>query len=153
MNTLRSFLLFSILMVSGYSIVAQPGQGRRFDERIRDLESRRVAHITNALSLSPTEATMFWPVYNEYLKKVNDLNEEQRKWHQRMASARILSESEAALIAENEVERMEKAASLRRTYHEKLKDILPVIKIAQLYEAEREFNRMLFRETQQRFRE
>lgn len=153
MNTLRSVLISAILLVYGFNLVAQPGMGRRFEERVRALESRRVAHITNALSLSPKEATMFWPVYNEYLKKVNDLNDEQRKWHQRMAASGNLAESEAALIAENEVERMEKAASLRRTYHEKLKEILPMTKIARLYEAEREFNRMLFRETQQRFRQ
>lgn len=157
----NSFVIVFFLMAS-LPVFSQPGhgpgpgpgpgfgQGRRADVRMEAIESRRIAHITNALSLNPAEARLFWPVYNEYLAKAEQLNAENRAWQQRVNQIQSMSEKEAAEIAEREVRRMEEAAALKRQYHEKLKDILSARKIAQLYEAERSFNRMLFRQTQER---
>lgn len=160
MKQYRFFLSSIILLFSCLSLFSQPGrgpgpgpgagQGRLFNERMQAIESRRVAHITNALSLTPAEAREFWPIYNEYLDRVNRMNQEAREWQEKMPDINQLSDKEAAELAEMEVQRMEDAAALRRNYHEKLKDVLSLKKIALLYEAERSFNRMLFRQTQHR---
>jgi hypothetical protein len=160
MKQYRLFFSIFILLFSSLSLFSQPGrgpgpgpgagQGRQFNERMQAIESRRVAHITTALSLTPAEAREFWPIYNEYLEQVNRMNQEARVWQEKMSDIKQLSDKEAADFAEMEVRRMEDAAALRRSYHEKLKEVLPMKKIALLYEAERSFNRMLFRQTQQR---
>lgn len=161
MNHYKLFLSISILIFSSLSLFSQPGrgpgpgpgQGRLYNERMQAIESRRVAHITSALSLTPAEAREFWPVYNEYLDKVNRMNQEARIWQEKISDIEKLSNKEAAELAELEVQRMEDAAALRRSCHEKLKEVLPMKKIALLYEAERSFNRMLFRQTQHRMGE
>ncbi len=133
-------------------LAGQPGQGRRLDDRMEAIQARRIAFITDRLSLSPAEAREFWPVYNEYLDKQHELSQKHRGWIMQIRNIDQVSEEEAARIAEQEIKRLEESAALRRTYHEKLKEVLPIRKIAMLYEAERSFNQSLVRESQQRFR-
>lgn len=152
MTLTRAAIIIFIIGTLQMNLVAQPGQGRRMGERMGAIDSRRVAHITKSLSLTPDEAKLFWPVYNEYLEKLEELSRKHRNWNEQVYAIDNLSDKEAALIAEREISRLEESAVLRRTYHEKLKKVLPIKKIAMLYEAEREFNRALFRESQYRMR-
>ncbi len=152
MNMLRSIPIIAILLTSAlfaYAQPSQPGQGRT-DERMQALESRRVAFITERMGLTPREARLFWPIYNEYNQKVEALNNSMRNMHREMPDPGKLTEEQAAIFIEKDVERLEQTAALRREYHEKLKEVIPARKIALLYEAEKEFNRVLFRESQQR---
>lgn len=153
MRPVKKFLLFLPVILFCYSAAAQQGQRRMQDERMRAIESRRIAYFTDRMDLTPSEATVFWPIYNEYLGKVEELNHKQRQWSRDLAAKTRLSDAEAAEFAEREVWRFEEAARLRRTYHEKLKEVLPAQKLVQLYEAEKSFNRLLFRESQQRMRD
>lgn len=149
---MKTIGILIIMLAFQLQAAGQPGQGRRFDQRMGAIEARRIAYITDRLSLTPAEARTFWPVYNEYLTKQQELSQKHRSWSLQMRGIDELSDQEAARIAEQEVSRLEESAALRRTYHEKLKEVLPIRKIALLYEAERSFNQSLVRESQQRFR-
>ncbi len=152
MKKTRNIFVLVILGLWGLSAFSQPGFGRRFEDQMQAIEARRVAHITEKLSLTPKEAQVFWPVYNEYLEKVSELSQKQREWYQEINRVRNMSDAEWDKLAEAEVLRMERSAALRREYHSKLKEILPIKKVALLYEAEQSFNRLLMRETQHRMR-
>ncbi len=125
---------------------AQGGPGQR-QERHEQMEARRIAFITRELSLTPAEAKAFWPVYNEYHEKRNEMMRKHRSQRQQLNNLDRLSEQELLLIADAEIANMEEMAALRREYHEKFKNILPVKKVIELYEAERNFNRNLLRES------
>ncbi len=148
----KTIFIFFMLNALWISIYGQTGHGRRFEDQMQAIEARRVAHITERLSLTPQEARVFWPVYNEYLSKVRELSQKQREWFIQMGRLDELTDNEITKLAEAEVLRLEKTAELRREYHEKLKKILPIKKVALLYEAEQSFNRLLVRETQHRIR-
>ncbi len=152
MSAVRIFLLLLIVSSNSLWVCAQPGMGQRFEERMRAIEARRVAHITDQLSLTPKEATVFWPVYNEYLEKVNALSRSQREWLIKIQNLDALSDSEAESLAEKEVIRLEQTAALRREYHKRLKELIPIRKLVLLYEAEQSFNRLMVRESQHRMR-
>ena len=139
---IAAFLLMSIAI----SISAQPGQGRRFSEHHEKIHSRKVAFITNKLELTPTEAQAFWPVYNEFTKKQKELMQEKAITPSCYSDIDEMSEAELIELAEKEVIMAEAVASLRREYHEKYMEVLPVKKVIKLYIAEKEFNRELFRE-------
>ncbi len=148
----KALFIFLMLSAWGISIYGQPAHGRRFEDQMQAIEARRVAHITERLSLTPQEARVFWPVYNEYLTKIGELSQKQRQWFLQMGRINEQTDHEIAKLADKEVLRLEKTAELRREYHEKLKEILPIKKVALLYEAEQSFNRLLVRETQHRMR-
>lgn len=122
------------------------------DSRLDAIKTKRIAFLTERLSLTPEEARPFWPVYNEY----NEKRDEQSKAHrQRWAGKEVseMSKEEAGRYAEDQVRYLEQSAATKREYFEKLKRILPLQKIALLYEAERDFNKMLFQEARRRGRD
>ncbi len=151
--SLKSMLLLFMAVMLSIPAFSQPGQGRRHQERMRVIETRRIAFITEYMDLTPDEAKMLWPIYNEYNNKVQALQDNFRERSDEMPEASEMTEEQAALYIEKEIHRFEKMAEIKRELHENLKEVLPVQKVALLYEAERRFNRMLFRESQQRGRE
>jgi hypothetical protein len=141
-------LIFSValLLILTSNLFSQ-GRQRQWQDRYRQLESQRIAFITRELSLSPEEAQVFWPVYNEYNQKRNQLMINHRLSRADEQNLHQLSEAELNELADSDVRNLEEMAALRREYHQKFKQILPTIKVIQLYIAERDFNRKLFNES------
>lgn len=141
-----------LVLVSCFTAFSQQRQGQGPDARLEAIESRRIAFLTEKMSLTPEEARQFWPVYNEYNRKRDELTaDHRRKWAD--ANVSEMSNDQAGRYAEELITFMERNAAIKREYHEKLKRILPAKKIALLYEAERDFNRILFQEARRRGRE
>lgn len=146
MSLFQKYLLLSlVIMMAGFSGYSQ---GRKQQERMEALNARKIAFITQHMSLSPEEARVFWPLYNEYSEQRDELLHQQFGIGNKKEVSKM-SATEIAEYAECEVTRLEESAKLKREFHEELKDILSIEKIALLYEAERDFNRMIFREARQ----
>lgn len=99
------------------------------------LEAQRIAFITNKLELTPEESQQFWPLFNQYKQEEKTLRESVK----RPGSLSSASDEaiEAYLLAELNME--EKQIDLKRQYLQKLKEVLPIRKIARLNMAERQF--------------
>ncbi len=157
-NKLQSLtLLLLVFMLTGND-QATAQRGQRAGERPRDarkeaIEARRISYITSKLSLSPEDAKVFWPIYNEYTKKVDELSDHFRQTTEAMPDPEDMSEEQAAIYVEAEISRFEESAALRREYTERLLEVIRVEQVALLFQAERGFNRMLFREAQRRHRQ
>jgi hypothetical protein len=141
----RFFVTTLILILTVLNLSAQ-GRQRNWQEHYRELESQRISFLTKELSLTPEEAKVFWPVYNEYNQKRNQMMIRHRR--QRMATRNLnrLNDKELREIADHDVRSLEEMAGLRREYHEKFLQILPARKVVLLYDAERDFNRKLMQE-------
>jgi hypothetical protein len=142
----RMIISLAMFLILSASLFSQ-GRQRQWQEKYRQLESQRIAFITRELSLSPEEAQVFWPVYNEYNEKRNQLMVKHRLNRADEVDLQQLSEPELIELADSDVSNLEEMAALRRGYHEKFKQILPTIKVIQLYIAERDFNRNLYNES------
>ncbi len=140
---LRLFVL-TVLMASSVNLLGQRQQNRL--DRMEKIKSQRIAFLTERMSLTPDEAQKFWPVMNEFFKNRQDLLREFRNQWSWDIDVSKLTEREAERYAEGQIQNLEMAAKLARQLHEELRKILPAKKIAQLYEAEEEFNRKLVRE-------
>ncbi|MFP4289386.1 MAG: hypothetical protein ACLFQS_09015 [Bacteroidales bacterium] len=141
----KLFLVCVMAMISLTTIAQPPGRGQWQNHQER-LESQKVAFITRELDLSIEEAQIFWPVYNDYMEKRNELMIKHRAERERINNPEELKEEELVEIANSEIENMEEMTALRRQYHDKFMEILPVLKVVKLYKAERDFNRNLLRE-------
>ncbi len=155
--TMQNFFIAIIALLITSGLAAQPGRsdfrsGPQMQERKEAIEARKVAYITKKLDLTPAEAQLFWPIYNAYNREVDELSELIRTKRAEMPPVSEMDEAQAAEFVEDEVYRFEKAAELRREYTEKMLEVISVEKVALLFEAERSFNRMLFREAQRRHR-
>jgi hypothetical protein len=119
-------------------------QNKQHDDQHKNIEAQRVAFITQELNLTPDEAKVFWPVYNEYEAKRHELRKSFRNpddFHKQDIDK--LTDKEATQILDNQIIEAQKFLDLRKEYHTKFKSVLPAIKVLKLYDAEREFQKML----------
>ena len=130
----------------------QRQEHRERDARKEAIEARRISYITSKLSLSTDEAKLFWPIYNAYTHKVDEISAAFREKLETMPDPEDMTAEEAARYVEAELTRFEESAALRREYTEKLLEVISINQVALLFDAERGFNRMLFREAQRRHR-
>ena len=116
----------------------QNTQGQQAMDRI---QSEKIAFFTNELDLSPKEAQKFWPVYNDYSK-------ESRVAHDAtMRAFRNLSGRPGETLPDKEVEKrlseymkaLKKENDLSIEYYNKFKEVLPIKKVAKLYQTEEAF--------------
>jgi len=143
--TVGSLLLIALLLQT-YSASAQQGQQHRYGQKGNSdkIEAQRIAFITKELELTPDEAKAFWPVYNEYDVKRHELRKTFKDANDiHKPEIEKLSEKEASQMLDNQIIEAQKLLDLRKEYHSKFKSVLPAIKVLKLYDAEREFQKML----------
>lgn len=145
MNPLKmivaSTLMLSIVCASAF---AQPGSKAK--EKVR---AHKVAFLTQQLNLTPEEAQQFWPVYNEYDRKMDELRIGNRKAF-KPKPGQELTEAEAQEKVDGFVRFRQQEVAVLAEYHEKFKNVLPASKVAKLYQAEEAFKRKLLEELQKR---
>ncbi len=132
----------TLLLFATINAGAQPGRGMQ--HRHGQIEAQKIAFITKELDLSPQEAQVFWPVYNEFDAKRKALRESFRT-NTELSNKKIddVTDKEAADLADNQLIQSQKLLDLRKEYHLKFKSTLPIKKVLKLYEAERRFQEEL----------
>lgn len=119
--------------------MAQPGTKRD------KIEALRVSFISSKVTLTNQEAQLFWPLYNDYNDKLDNLKKSFRQQFVKDVDFNALNdkEAEAYLIAELLVK--QKEYELSKEYYEKFKKVLPVKKIALIRRAEEDFRKELIK--------
>lgn len=114
-------------------------------ERMAEIKAQKVAFITQRLQLTPAEAQVFWPIYNEYeaeMKAIRGSIGESRR--QRPDMATLTDEQAAPMLAE-EMEKRRKETETWTKYMGRLRDAVGAKKTLFLGRAERDFTREVFR--------
>lgn len=141
-------LAFLVLIAFTASAYAQHRK-RHKDHRAKKLEmliAKKNSFISNHIKLSPEEAQKFWPVYNEFNKKLHEIRNIQRKNYVKLFKRNETAtdkEIEAGLdgyfvFLQNEID-------IKKEYHLKFKKILSPRKLARYYDAEEKFKRKMLR--------
>jgi hypothetical protein len=136
-------ILFIIIAFMMMQANAQPKSETR-QARLDRIEAQRVAFITDRLNLTPSEAQVFWPVYNEYDAKRHELTKNFHKAPPGEEKAfEDMTDKEAIDVADNQLVEAQKLLDLRKEYHSKFKSVLPPQKVLGLYESEKDFQKQL----------
>lgn len=126
------------------------GQDRRnFREKKNQIKSMKIAFITNELSLTPDEATKFWPLFNAFDEKQNEIRREKMKSYLDRIDddeINVLSEKEAENLLAQMENTEEELFQLRKKFIVNLKGVISSIKILKLRKAEENFNRKLLQQ-------
>jgi len=123
-------------------------------QRKEKMESMKIAFLTKRLDLSPDEAQKFWPVYNEFQKKRDELRKKRRE-ETKSAKENLdsLSDKQIETIVDGEMAFRQKNLDLEKEYHSKFKAVLPIRKVAKFYRAEDMFARHLLEQISDRGKE
>lgn len=119
--------------------------------RKEKVESMRIAFLTQKLDLSTEEAQRFWPVYNEFQKKRDELHKKKREARKGVKeNLDSLSDKQIEALVDLEMATRQKNLDLEKEYYGKFKSVLPIKKVAKFYRAEEQFTHRLLDEISDR---
>ncbi len=138
----RFLLLFTVIM----STIMVYGQNQKARERI---EAARIALITKELNLTPDQAKTFWPIYNEFMSKRNDLVRKYKIEKANFDHANATEEDRKRLVNRG-LELKQQKLNLEKDYSDRLLSIISSRQIIRLKGAEDKFRRMVLERLQKR---
>ena len=108
------------------------------------IQKEKIAFFTEKIGLTIEEAKKFWPVYNEYWNKKNELIEERKEsMNYYLKHSASMNKKELENIADQYVNYRYKKGQLLKEYHKKFKEILPIEKVMRIYMADYDFKSYL----------
>ena len=133
------------------NVIAQDGPIiRKKKEQIKAL---KVAFITNELALTSDEAIKFWPLFNAFEEKQQEIKKQKLKGYLKRVddgSFDNLSEKEATTMLAQMESTEDELYQLKKKFISNLKGIISPIKILKLKKAEENFNRKLLQQYRNR---
>ena len=118
---------------------------------LEKLNAYKIAFYTKRLSLTSQEAEKFWPVYNEFQNKRNDVQIERQKINRNINQNELnMSEKEMIESGDKLIALQVQEAALAQEYHKKFRDILSPVKILRLYQSENQYRLLLLNELKDR---
>jgi hypothetical protein len=139
MKKIAVFLFAFTLTISTF---AQNNRDEKIGEKIK---IQRIAFITQRLSFTEVEAQQFWPVYNEYTEKLQQM----RKQSKPEKPFDELADADVEKMITAQFDREAKELELKKEYFQRLKKVISVKKIAKLYRAEKDFRGELVKQLQE----
>lgn len=143
----KSTKILICLLVFGSAIgQAQP---RFFQEKKEQIKALKIGYITTELALTTDEASKFWPLFNAFEEKQQDIRQQKTKnFLARMDDEALnkMTDKEAqSLLAQLETTEDE-LFQLRKKFMNNLKSVLPSVKILKLKRAEDKFSKKLLQQ-------
>ncbi len=136
-----------IAVVLSLNVFAQDGA---IIQRKRDkIKALKVAFITNELALTPDESAKFWPLYNAFEEKQQEIKKlKLRRYFKHIDADSFdkLSDKEASALLEQTESYEEDLYLAKKKFVTSLKSVLSPIKILKLKRAEEDFSRKLLQQ-------
>lgn len=111
------------------------------------LKAEKIAFFTEKLNLTPTESELFWPVYNEYWERKNQLIANKRT-AMKFCSQNLddMSDEEIVKYADMYVNFQKQESDLLVEFNQKFKTVLPPKKVLKLYQTDYDFKTYLLQQ-------
>ena len=138
---MKNFAIMAVLALLSFSnIQAQPKKGG-WQEKMM---SEKIAFITMELQLTPEEAQVFWPVYNQISQKNKETQKAMNKAYRTMVKAMeegSVSDKELNALLDDYLAALQAYKESGKGDVDQYRKVLPAKKVAKLYVAEENFRR------------
>lgn len=131
-------LVFLAILMANISFAQDRDQMRE-----GKIEAQKVSFITSKLDLSVEEAQKFWPVYNEFEASRKELGRGPE--NNREIDFDSLSDEDAKAMLNDMIAHEDKMHQLKKDFINKVKNVLPPVKVLQLHRLEGDFRRSLLK--------
>lgn len=132
---MKQFILFLLIILSGFTTLAQGDGGGR-------VRALRKEYVKEKLQMTEAQSVRFWPVYTRYLDERSALRRKYRDQFIHRENGK-LSNYDAYRKVDDNIEYKERDLELSKRYKAELLLIISPQQLADLYQAEREFKQML----------
>ncbi|SDS65020.1 hypothetical protein SAMN04515667_2656 [Formosa sp. Hel1_31_208] len=143
---MKKLILILTLLLSVYGFAQRDGQMK---ERIK---AQKIAFLTDQLDLSSEEAQKFWPIYNAFEAKAENVRDKDLREIKMKMRQGNLSDAEANLLLDKLTKAENDMHAAKTTLVNDLKKVISAEKIIRLKAAEDAFNKKLL-ERLREFRE
>lgn len=137
---MKFLILVAVVWGSSVSLFAQ---GKLSEEKRQEFEAQKVAYFTQALELTPEEAAVFWPLYNEMTKKIREQDAKLRESQCETHKVKKLTEEQERQRVMDLLKYEQKMLDIKKEYYQKLLNAVPARKVARLDRTERKFHKQL----------
>ena len=119
-------------------------------EKREEIESYRIAFLTQKLSLTPEEAQRFWPVFNQFTAEMKAVKANRVSNRDMKNDIQNQSDKDVEKMVDGEIATRQQELDVVKKYHTQFKQVLPIKKVAILYRAENEFKKELLEKIRER---
>lgn len=119
-------------------------QEKLSEEKRKEFEAQKVAFFTQKLELTPQEAAVFWPLYNELHSKMHAVESGLLTSARKIRETKNMTEAGYKKAIQERLQAEQKMTDLKKEYTGKMLEVIPAAKVWKLEEAERKFHRQLF---------
>jgi hypothetical protein len=142
MKIIKYIILLFISFTITFSSLAQESKS----DKKQEIKSQKIAFFTDKMGLTPDEAQIFWPIYNEYWAKKNKIIANRKDKMTFFASnSENMNNDEMVKYADQYIHFEMELAELLDEFHVKFKKILPIEKVMKIYLADYEFKTYLLK--------
>jgi hypothetical protein len=135
-----------LIFASVFVLFALQGQVTAQEQSSDKIKSIKIAYITEQLNLTPQEAEVFWPVYNDFEKRKHDIFHKKRELaEQFMKNQENLSDAEVTKMLDDNLKYNQEETALMVQFDVKFREILPPGKVLKLYIADVQFRNYLIK--------
>lgn len=140
-------MVMSVLMMAmvGMNCYADNSQKQRPPFDPKRFEAELEQYITTNASLTPQEASKFFPVYRQMMGKMRSCFDEMRRYH----FVNPTDEKGCAEAIRRQDELDIEMKQLQQEYHSRFLYILPASKVLRIIKAEEKFHRQAFKRARQ----
>lgn len=118
---------------------------------LEKLNAYKIGFLTKRLNLTSKEAEKFWPVYNEYQDDRSKIQVERQEINRNFSQNELnMTDKEMTEAADKLIGLEVREASITQEFHNKIKGVLPPVKVIRLYQAENQYRLQLLKELQER---
>lgn len=137
-----------ILFVAAWGVVLTTAYGQN-KPGLQRIKNAKIALITNRLNLSTEQSQQFWPVYNEFEAKKQDVRVSFRRLNSETSN---LTASDEQILSDLKelMSLRQKEVDLDKEYMSRFLKVLNVRQLAELYKTEQQFTRMLLEKLNRR---
>ncbi|MBR6869808.1 MAG: hypothetical protein IKM93_08335 [Bacteroidales bacterium] len=145
---MNKFFALTLCLFASVLLFAQPQGKPNEEQRKKDwerLQAEKIAFITQELDLTPEEAQVFWPVYNQCWKEVLASHKATREAFAgiRGKQAEGLTDKEMEKKLDAYIQASTRSNQVLADWYPKFKEVLPIRKVAKLYQAEEAFQQRM----------
>lgn len=139
---MKTYITLILTLLIATTAISQESK----ESKRKKIKALKVAFITERLELTPDEAQTFWPVYNVYDGRMNDIYDNERKVMRELRSEFDTMDEATATTTLSNIQALEKQKlEARAKLLSGLKDKITSKKTLVLLKAENDFRRDLIR--------
>jgi len=142
MKNLKIFTIVFALFALAFQANAQGNKGGR-KARHEKIDAAKTAYLTDRMNLSTEQSQKFWPLYNEYDAKRQQIRKKSRALKEENLEA--MSDADLKAGINDMMEGRQQELNLEKEYLEKFQKVISVRQVATMYKAEKEFMKVLLK--------